>query len=88
MKNFRLRDVGTRIVKRSLCILCSYHKPMYLPPLLSNSLESFSSSLTSVADLGISRGGGGGEAVFQKKIENFVDPFFRSTKLMIFYKSL
>ena len=33
---------------------------------------------TAGADLGFSRGGGGG---YSKKFENFVDLFFRSTKL-------
>ena len=33
------------------------------------------------ADLGFSRGGGG-HADFQKKIENFVDVFFRSAELI------
>ena len=34
------------------------------------------------ADLGFSRGTGGGGVYFQKKIEHFDDLFFRSTKLI------
>ena len=38
--------------------------------------------MQSGADLGFSRGGGGGGADFQKKMKNFDELFFRSSKLI------